>query len=43
MRVFFLGMRGIGHLATGDLELRIAPATYMEKSGSLIRRASEVV
>lgn len=38
---FSRDMRGIGHLGTGDLEVRIASATDLEKAGSLIRRAFE--
>jgi len=38
---FSRDMRGIGHLGTGDLEVRIASASDMEKSGPLIRRAFE--
>ncbi|MER6843523.1 DUF5655 domain-containing protein [Streptomyces platensis] len=38
---FSRDMRGIGHLGTGDLELRIASAADLEKAGSLIRRAFE--
>jgi predicted transport protein len=34
-------MRDIGHLGTGDLEVRTSSATDMEKSGPLIRRAFE--
>ncbi|MDX3585625.1 DUF5655 domain-containing protein [Streptomyces europaeiscabiei] len=38
---FSRDMRGIGHLGTGDLEVRIASAANLEKTGSLIRRAFE--
>ncbi|MGW0823802.1 DUF5655 domain-containing protein [Streptomyces sp. NPDC002845] len=38
---FSRDMRGIGHLGTGDLELRIASAADLEKAGPLIRRAFE--
>ncbi|MFJ6294715.1 DUF5655 domain-containing protein [Streptomyces griseoviridis] len=38
---FSRDMRGIGHLGTGDLELRTASAVGLEKAGSLIRRAFE--
>ncbi|MGQ4400119.1 DUF5655 domain-containing protein [Streptomyces hayashii] len=38
---FSRDMRGIGHLGTGDLELRIASAADLEKARSLIRRAFE--
>ncbi|WP_435860609.1 hypothetical protein [Streptomyces spiralis] len=34
-------MRGIGHLGTGNLEVRIASAADLEKAGPLIRRAFE--
>lgn len=34
-------MRSIGHLGTGDLEVRIASAADLEKAGQLIRRAFE--
>ncbi|MER5364423.1 DUF5655 domain-containing protein [Streptomyces sp. NPDC002722] len=34
-------MRGIGHLGTGDLEVRIASAADLEKAGPLIRQAFE--
>ncbi|MDH6703064.1 DUF5655 domain-containing protein [Streptomyces griseoviridis] len=34
-------MRGIGHLGTGDLEVRISSAADLEKAGPLIRRAFE--
>lgn len=36
---FTRDMRGIGHLGTGDLEVRIASAADLEKAGPLIRRA----
>ncbi|MET9182275.1 hypothetical protein ABZX88_29280 [Kitasatospora aureofaciens] len=32
-------MRGIGHLGTGDLEVRIGEAAALEKAVPLIRRA----
>ncbi|WP_371659494.1 hypothetical protein [Streptomyces sp. NBC_00280] len=38
---FSRNMRGIGHLGTGDLEVRIASAADLEKAGPLIRRAFE--
>jgi len=38
---FSRDMRGIGHLGTGDLELRISSAATLEKAGPLIRRAFE--
>ena len=38
---FSRDMRGIGHLGTGDLELRIGSAADLEKAGPLIRRAFE--
>ena len=38
---FSRDMRGIGHLGTGDLEVRIASAADLEKAGPLIRRAFE--
>ncbi|MGC5564790.1 DUF5655 domain-containing protein [Streptomyces sp. FR-108] len=38
---FSRDMRGIGHLGTGDLEVRIASANDLEKAGPLIRRAFE--
>jgi predicted transport protein len=38
---FTRDMRGIGHLGTGDLEVRIASAADLEKAGPLIRRAFE--
>ncbi|MFD8812173.1 hypothetical protein ACFV23_11965 [Streptomyces sp. NPDC059627] len=34
-------MRGIGHLGTGDLEVRLASAADLEKAAPLIRRAFE--
>ncbi|MFE3717594.1 DUF5655 domain-containing protein [Streptomyces cyaneofuscatus] len=34
-------MRGIGHLGTGDLEVRIVSAAALEKAAPLIRRAFE--
>jgi len=36
---FTRDMRGIGHLGTGDLEVRISSAADLEKAGPLIRRA----
>jgi predicted transport protein len=38
---FSRDMRGIGHLGTGDLEVRIISAADLEKAGPLIRRAFE--
>ncbi|WP_371790349.1 DUF5655 domain-containing protein [Streptomyces sp. NBC_01471] len=38
---FSRDMRGIGHLGTGDLEVRIASPDDLEKAGALIRRAFE--
>ncbi|AVV42958.1 hypothetical protein C6376_17605 [Streptomyces sp. P3] len=38
---FLRDMRGIGHLGTGELEVRIASAADLEKAGPLIRRAFE--
>jgi predicted transport protein len=38
---FSRDMRGVGHLGTGDLEVRIASAADLEKAGPLIRRAFE--
>ncbi|MFE7834925.1 DUF5655 domain-containing protein [Streptomyces sp. NPDC057474] len=38
---FSRDMRGIGHLGTGDLEVRITSAADLEKAGPLIRRAFE--
>jgi predicted transport protein len=38
---FTRDMRGIGHLGTGDLEVRIASAADLEKAGPLIRQAFE--
>ncbi|QMU74838.1 hypothetical protein GXW83_02660 [Streptacidiphilus sp. PB12-B1b] len=38
---FSRDMRGIGHLGTGDLEVRICSAATLEKAGPLIRRAFE--
>ncbi|MEV5847709.1 DUF5655 domain-containing protein [Streptomyces sp. NPDC051985] len=38
---FTRDMRGIGHLGTGDLEVRLASAADLEKAGPLIRRAFE--
>lgn len=38
---FTRDMRGIGHLGTGDLEVRIASAADLEKAGPLIRRVFE--
>ncbi|MEU4930982.1 DUF5655 domain-containing protein [Streptomyces yokosukanensis] len=38
---FSRDMRGIGHLGTGDLEVRIASAADLEKAGPLIRQAFE--
>lgn len=34
-------MRGIGHLWTGALEVRISSAADLKKAGLLIRRAFE--
>ncbi|NEB62951.1 hypothetical protein G3I61_25320 [Streptomyces diastaticus] len=34
-------MRGIGHLGTGDLEVRVVSAADLEKAAPLIRRAFE--
>ncbi|XXZ52788.1 DUF5655 domain-containing protein [Streptomyces cavourensis] len=39
---FTRDMRGVGHLGTGDLEVRIASAADLEKAAPLIRRAFEV-
>lgn len=38
---FTRDMRGIGHLGTGDVEVRIASAADLDKAGLLIRRAFE--
>ncbi|MCX5100351.1 DUF5655 domain-containing protein [Streptomyces sp. NBC_00439] len=38
---FTRDMRGIGHLGTGDLEVRLASAADLEKAAPLIRRAVE--
>lgn len=38
---FTRDMRGIGHLGTGDLEVRLVSAADLEKAAPLIRRASE--
>jgi predicted transport protein len=38
---FTRDMRGIGHLGTGDVEVRIASAADLDKAGPLIRRAFE--
>lgn len=38
---FTRDMRGVGHLGTGDLEVRLASATDLEKAAPLIRRAFE--
>nr|WP_310726758.1 hypothetical protein [Streptomyces sp. N2A] len=38
---FSRDMRGIGHLGTGGLEVRIGSAADLEKAGPLIRRAFE--
>ncbi len=38
---FSRDMHGIGHLGTGDLEVRISSAACLEKAGPLIRRAFE--
>ena len=38
---FSRDMRGKGHLGTGDLEVRVASASDLEKAGPLIRRAVE--
>ncbi|MET8740771.1 DUF5655 domain-containing protein [Streptomyces sp. NPDC004728] len=38
---FTRDMRGIGHLGTGDLEVRVASAADLEKAAPLIRRAFE--
>ncbi len=38
---FSRDMRGIGHLGTGDLEVRITSAADLEKAEPLIRRAFE--
>ncbi|CAM5620791.1 DUF5655 domain-containing protein [Streptomyces canus] len=38
---FSRDMRGVGHLGTGDLEVRISSAACLEKAGPLIRRAFE--
>lgn len=39
---FSRDMRGIGHLGTGDLEVRISSAADLERAAPLIRRAVEV-
>lgn len=38
---FTRDMRGIGHLGTGDVEVRIASAADLDRAGPLIRRAFE--
>jgi predicted transport protein len=38
---FSRDMRGVGHLGTGDLEVRVASAEDLDKVGPLIRRAFE--
>ncbi|MFI5756835.1 DUF5655 domain-containing protein [Streptomyces sp. NPDC051569] len=38
---FTRGMRGIGHLGTGDLEVRLGSAADLERAAPLIRRAFE--
>lgn len=38
---FSRDLRGIGHLGTGDLEVRTASAAGLEQAGPLIRRAFE--
>ncbi len=38
---FTRDMRGIGHLGTGDLEVRLVSAASLEKAAPLIRRAFE--
>ncbi|WP_406080433.1 endonuclease NucS [Streptomyces zaomyceticus] len=38
---FTRNMRGVGHLGTGDLEVRLASAADLEKAAPLIRRAFE--
>ncbi|MFD4344020.1 DUF5655 domain-containing protein [Streptomyces coelicoflavus] len=38
---FTRDMRGIGHLGTGDLEVRVVSAAVLEKAAPLIRRAFE--
>jgi predicted transport protein len=38
---FTRDMRGIGHLGTGEVEVRIASAADLDKAGPLIRRAFE--
>lgn len=40
---FTRDMRNIGHLGTGDLEVRIASATDLEKAEPLIRQAFAAV
>lgn len=40
---FTRDMRGIGHLGTGDLEVRLVSAADLEKAAPLIRRAFEAV
>lgn len=39
---FTRDMRGVGHLGTGDLEVRLVSAAGLEKAAPLIRRAFEV-
>lgn len=38
---FARDMRGIGHLGTGDLEVRLASVADLEKAAPLIRRVFE--
>ncbi|MEV0493292.1 DUF5655 domain-containing protein [Streptomyces atratus] len=38
---FTWDMRGVGHLGTGDLEVRLVSAADLEKAAPLIRRAFE--
>lgn len=38
---FTRDMRGIGHLGTGDLEVRVVSGASLEKAAPLIRRAFE--
>lgn len=38
---FTRDMRGIGHLGTGDVEVRVASAADLDRAGPLIRRAFE--
>ncbi|MFI0942758.1 DUF5655 domain-containing protein [Streptomyces sp. NPDC021020] len=40
---FSRDMRGIGHLGTGDLEVRISSAADLERAAPLLRRAVETV